>query len=238
MDNNDYQGHLGDLLVEAEQGVLKAVLAPLFGLHLVWIGYNALLPALEASLVQHKLVLGDLVNPHLKATKLVTHPECLGLQPDSVDVVILAHALEVSKMPHQVLREAYRILRPEGQLILTGFNPISALGALNFFRVSKHKKKFFTAARIIDWCQLFDLELNNKAYFFYRPPFQHEKLMQKMQKLENNMPEFLAGLGSGYCLHFTKRVVKLTPIRPNFRLAQKEIWGAETVQNNIINKKI
>ena len=229
-----YKGHLGDLLVEAEQEVLKALFARIFGLHLVWIGYNALLPVLEASLVQHKLVLGDSVNPHLKVSKLISHPEVLGIQPDSVDVVILAHALENSHKPHHVLREAHRILRPEGQLIITGFNPMSLLG---IWHVLNFKQKLFTAHRIIDWCQLLDLELHRQDHFFYRPPLQNVAVMKKIESLDQHVPKFLSGLGGGYCLNFVKRVVKLTPIRPNWRVAKKEIWVGETVQNTSSHQK-
>jgi SAM-dependent methyltransferase len=229
-----YQGHLGDLLVAAEQAVLKELFTRLFGLHLVWIGYNALLPVLEASLVQHKLVLGDSVNPHLRVSKIVSHPEILSIQPDSVDVVILAHALENSPEPHKVLREAHRILRPEGQLIITGFNPISLLGIWYFL---KFKQKLLTAHRIMDWCQLFDLELQKKEPFFYRPPLQHVNLMAKMQALESNVPKWLSGLAGGYCLNFIKRVAKLTPIRPNWKVHQKEVWVADPVQNTSPHQK-
>jgi SAM-dependent methyltransferase len=226
--NACYQGHLGDLLVAAEQAVLKELFTRVFGLHLVWIGYNALLPVLASSLVQHKLVLGDSVNPHLRVSKIVSHPETLSIQPDSVDVVILAHALENSPEPHRVLRESHRILRPEGQLIITGFNPASLLGVWHFL---KFRQKLLTAHRIIDWCQLFDLELQKKEHFFYRPPLQQVKLMAKMQGLESKMPKCLSGLAGGYCLNFVKRVAKLTPIRPNWKVQPKEVWAADPVQN-------
>ncbi len=229
-----YQGHLGDLLVEAEQAVLKSLFSRLFGLHLVWVGYNALLPVLEFSLVQHKLVLGEHLSPDLKVSKLISHPETLSIQPDSVDVVILAHALEMSKEPHHVLREAHRILRPEGQLIITGFNPVSMLGVLHS---CTSKQKLFMASRIIDWCQLLDLDLCKQEHFFYRPPLQHVRLMKKMEKLEAHMPKWLSGLGGGYCLNFVKRVVKLTPIRPNWRLLKKEVWVGDTVQNTSPHQK-
>lgn len=219
-----YQEHLGDLLIQSEQQVLKSYFDRLFGLHLVWIGYNALAPVLETSLVQHKLVLGDFVYPNLRASKLSAHPERLGIQPDSIDVVILAHALENSLKPHQVLREAYRILRPEGQLFITGFNPFSMLG---IWHSLKFKQKLFSVHRMVDWCQVLDLELLKKEYFFYRPPIQHAKTMDKLEKLDSILSKIIPSIGGGYCLNFVKRVAKLTPIRPKWRTQQKEDWVAE-----------
>jgi SAM-dependent methyltransferase len=40
----------------------------------------------------------------------------------------MAHALEFHDDPHQILREVERVLIPEGELIITGFNPISIWG--------------------------------------------------------------------------------------------------------------
>ena len=47
--------------------------------------------------------------------------EELPLEHNSCDVVVLHHALDFAQSPHQVLREAARILRPGGHLILLGF---------------------------------------------------------------------------------------------------------------------
>ena len=43
----------------------------------------------------------------------------------SIDLVVLPHVLEFASEPHQVLREVERVLIPEGQLIICGFNPAS-----------------------------------------------------------------------------------------------------------------
>ena len=47
----------------------------------------------------------------------------------SLDLVVMPHVLEFSAEPHQVLREVERVLIPEGQVIICGFNPISMWGA-------------------------------------------------------------------------------------------------------------
>lgn len=43
----------------------------------------------------------------------------------SLDLLLMPHALECSAQPQRVLAEAYRALKPEGRLVLTGFNPYS-----------------------------------------------------------------------------------------------------------------
>jgi len=46
----------------------------------------------------------------------------------SIDLVLLPHVLEFASNPHQVLREVERVLVPEGQVVIAGFNPISLFG--------------------------------------------------------------------------------------------------------------
>src|SRR3954465_9075009 len=47
----------------------------------------------------------------------------------SLDLVVMPHVLEFAAEPHQVLREVERVLIPEGQVIVCGFNPASLWGA-------------------------------------------------------------------------------------------------------------
>ena len=49
--------------------------------------------------------------------------------PDhSLDLVVLPHALELSRDPHLTLREVERVLVPEGRVMILGFNPASLWG--------------------------------------------------------------------------------------------------------------
>ncbi|WP_022947298.1 class I SAM-dependent methyltransferase [Methylohalobius crimeensis] len=51
--------------------------------------------------------------------------DSLPLASESIDVLILPHTLEYASDQHQLLREAERILKPEGQLLILGFHPWS-----------------------------------------------------------------------------------------------------------------
>src|SRR5205085_2507192 len=52
-------------------------------------------------------------------------PLQLPLASQSVDLVALPHVLEFHPNPHEVLREAERVLMPEGQVVISGFNSLS-----------------------------------------------------------------------------------------------------------------
>ncbi len=53
----------------------------------------------------------------------------LPFEAQSVDLLVMPHTLEFARDPHRLLREAERVLVPEGQLIILGFNSLSLWGA-------------------------------------------------------------------------------------------------------------
>ena len=55
-------------------------------------------------------------------------PWALPFASQSVDLVALPHVLEFARNPHQILREAERVLMPGGSLVISGFNPLSLWG--------------------------------------------------------------------------------------------------------------
>ena len=55
--------------------------------------------------------------------QLVADPHYLPLPESTFDLLVLPHALEFTDDPHRLLREAYRVVRPEGQIVIAGFNP-------------------------------------------------------------------------------------------------------------------
>src|SRR3989441_4060051 len=56
---------------------------------------------------------------------LAADPLQLPLASQSVDLVALPHVLEFHHNPHDVLREVERVLMPEGQVVISGFNSAS-----------------------------------------------------------------------------------------------------------------
>ena len=59
---------------------------------------------------------------------IIMQPEALAWQNESIHVLLMPHLLEYCTQPILVLHEAWRVLQPEGKLILTGFNPHSLWG--------------------------------------------------------------------------------------------------------------
>ena len=77
---------------------------------------------------------------------LAADPLQLPLASQSLDLVVLPHALESHRDPHQVLREAERVLMPEGQLVISGFNPLSLWGLRQHVRAARRRRRPGTRA--------------------------------------------------------------------------------------------
>ena len=65
--------------------------------------------------------------------ELLADPHWLPFPENSLDLIVLPHALEFTSDPHQLLREVYRAMRAEGQIVISGFNPFSLFGAKRYF---------------------------------------------------------------------------------------------------------
>jgi SAM-dependent methyltransferase len=62
--------------------------------------------------------------------------EPLPFVDDAFELVWLRHALEVVAAPHEVLKEAMRVLAPGGTLVVAGMHPVSAWSPW-FYRVTR-----------------------------------------------------------------------------------------------------
>ncbi|MES2211867.1 MAG: class I SAM-dependent methyltransferase, partial [Pseudomonadota bacterium] len=118
---------LGHQVIAAEQATLESVFSHLFGYYLVQIGHPLFGKVTQSSLVNHRVFVTEIHEgqPHEGDSIVLASPEALPIACNSVDVVFLPHILENLATPALALREAYRILRPEGRLVVCGFNPWS-----------------------------------------------------------------------------------------------------------------
>src|SRR5512134_757660 len=101
-------------------------------------------------------------------------PLQLPLASQSLDLIVLPHALESHLDAHHVLREAERVLRPEGQVVISGFNALSLWGLRR--KLSRRgagspwDARFIGLLRLKEWLQLLGFELNGGRFGCYAPP--------------------------------------------------------------------
>lgn len=99
----------------------------------------------------------------------------LPIAANSIDLAILPHLLEFAAAPHQILREVERVLIPEGQVVISGFNPFSLWGARRkmawlFGAAFPWQGQYLGVRRLRDWLQLLGFEVATLDFGCYAPP--------------------------------------------------------------------
>lgn len=147
-----------------------------------------------------------------RALVQVAHFGELPFDSQSIDLLVLPHVLELATDPHAVLREADRVLRPEGRLIVTGFNPVSLWGARQlmpgwtappFLPVGG---QFIVAPRLRDWLKLLSFETAQARYGCFRPACRSEAWLARSAFLERAGDRWWPVCGAAYTLSAVKRV--------------------------------
>lgn len=125
---------------------------------------------------------------------------------ESFASVLLPHALEGHELPHQVLREVHRVLMPEGQLLLTCFNPYSAIGIQRLVRpVSTVKGPYYSSRRVKDWLHLLGFEINASATYHYAPLCKSDYLTRKLKFINYMGDRWAPMLGGSFLLVARKK---------------------------------
>lgn len=106
--------------------------------------------------------------------RITAHAAFLPIKSDTIDMVIMPHALEFESNQHQSLREIARVLKPEGKLIILNFNPwnywVRYRYMIMFGKVDPLMKKFIRKSKIIDWLKLLNFDVDIVAGFKFTPP--------------------------------------------------------------------
>jgi len=145
----------------------------------------------------------------------------LPFENQSLDLLLLPHVLEFSAHPHQVLREAERVLRPEGRLVMAGFNPRSLWGLARTLQGGERgypwNGSFLNISRVKDWMVLLGLEVAAGSMCCYRPPINKENWLRRMRFMEPAGDRWWAMGGGVYFLQAVKRVHGMNVILPQWK---------------------
>ncbi len=227
----------GEYVLAREQAYFDRSVSDIFG-------YNAV----QLGLVEHDFLRTSRIALHLTGDGVVGANvrlcnEELPFASGSLDMLLMPHLLEFAEHPHQILREAERVLMPEGSLLISGFNPFSLWG---LHRALGRKEgypwcgNFVALYRLKDWLALLGLEVVGGHFAAYAPPFQQAKWLARGACLEAAGARWWKGGGGLYFLHAIKRVHGVHPIKPQWdkRLVQKllpvapKLNGKMTQRNN------
>ena len=148
-------------------------------------------------------------------------PLQLPFSSNSLDLIVLPHVLESHTEPHHVLREVERVLLPEGQVVISGFNTLSMWGLRQAFAWRRADApwdaKFIGLLRLKDWLKVLGFELNGGAFGCYAPPFANAKWLTRFAFMEKAGARWWPIMGGTYVVRAVKRVHGMRLVTPAWR---------------------
>ena len=153
---------------------------------------------------------------------LAADPFQLPLASQSVDLVTLPHVLEGHEHPHEVLREAERVLVPEGHVVISGFNTGSLWRLRQLFAGRSKGEapwnlKFIGLLRLRDWLRVLGFELNGGKFGCYAPPFEQPLWLERFGFMEKAGARWWPIAGGVYVVRAVKRTHGMRVITPTWR---------------------
>ncbi len=208
-----FDSKLGLLMLEKQKHLLEDVLPKFFGYHMLYSGFESLTPTLDTSPIRHKVFLDS----KCKKNALKSDIHQLPFQSDSTDLVVLQHSLDFEKDPFQILREASRVVLPNGNLVVIGFNPWSLWGIWRaaLFRSTKApwNTRFISPYRLSEWLDILGFDVLGCESAFFMPPSTRLSKNESTHWVDRLGSRWLAQRGGFYLLVAKKRVSCITPIR-------------------------
>jgi len=153
------------------------------------------------------------------------------IECESIDILILPHLIEFESDPHRVLKEADRVLKPEGRVVILGFNPWNLEGLLPAWRhpPPTWNTRFVGCLQIMEWLNLLKFEAELSAGFSFssnRPFFDPQSAWQRP----------IAYLNAAYAVKAIKRTWLPTPLKQTW-LNAPELLPGQVIAPPIMRKQ-
>lgn len=221
----------GQYLQAKEQALYDQAVFDLFGFNAVQMG------CMQMDLLRNSRIPNRFKASEFSEIPFKSHLSCcddfLPFAEMSLDLLLLPHRLEFSERPHQTLREAARVMMPEGHLLISGFNPLSAWGAkarLNNLLLKNQaypwSGKFIGLSRLKDWLALMGFEIVSVEMCCHVPPFDQATWHKHAAFMDWLGERCCARLAGVYFIVAKKRIAGMTPIKP--------IWKTTLITSPLI----
>lgn len=214
----------GRALVAVERRQLSAVMPYLIGYRLLQVGPWGLR---ADQLEDRRMFRGWVASvPEDPAGHLYFDGRRLPIASHCMDTVVLPHTLERCESPHQLLREADRVLCDRGQLVLLGFNPLApaALAKRMVGMRGPHPvtRNLYGMRRVCDWLDLLDFEVVHGRRYGAGFPYLPGGGVDWQRPGKWQLP---ATMAQAYLLIARKRVIPVTPVRQPRRIRGRAAAG-------------
>jgi SAM-dependent methyltransferase len=252
----------GAYMLDWEQAQFDQVVGDMFGYHALQIGLPQL-DALRHNRMPHRWLAApvpDLAGPaaHRDApdlpreralrtrAALVADASALPFAANSLDLVVLAHTLELASDPHGALREVERVLVPEGRVVISSLNPTSLWGmrqrrARIVGRLG-YGTPFLPEAgdligywRLRDWLRLLSFEVESGRFGCYRPALTSQTWINRHAWMDKAGARWWPIFGAVYLVVAVKRVRGARLLGPSWKARKALAAAPAAVASNVIH---
>ena len=212
---------MGSYVLQWEQFCVGQAVMDTFGYHALQLGLPQL-DALRENRMPHRwLALRDRETASDAIDTAVSPLQCdfdaLPFPSQSLDLVVLPHALELSNDPHLTLAEVERVLVPEGRVMILGFNPHSLWGwSGRWHQVVKPSSADLPSTppiqgalayrRVRDWLRLLSFEVEDARFGCWRPAVASPQWLDRLRWWDRVGERWWPVLGGVYFITAVKRV--------------------------------
>jgi len=220
----------GRYLAALEQERFEQSVADIFGYHALQLGLPGL-DLLSANRMPHRWRASTLTKQADKREEhavLLTDYAALPFPENSIDLVVLPHALESHTDPRAALREVSRVLVPGGRIALSGFNPASLWGMR--MRRERWWRRFGLGKpqmpsdldlighwRLRDWLHLLDFEIEVSDFCAFVPPVASDKWLRRLGWMDSAGSRCWPIFGAVYFVVAVKRVHGMRLLEPAWK---------------------
>ncbi|MDL0429610.1 class I SAM-dependent methyltransferase [Marinobacter sp. TBZ242] len=212
-----FQTPLGQSLLADQRACVEHHASKLSGARQLQVGLSHRLPLATTTDFAQRILTTPNWDPVIPDGVAVCDADELPFPGDSMDLVILHHTADFSPHPHQALREASRVLRGEGMMLLIGFNPFSLWGLrklMSRYRGGPWGGRFMMRRRMEDWLRLLDFSVESAGSSFFQVPLQGAVLNERGGIMERVCGNRFLPVGAYYCILAKKRVYSRIPRKP------------------------
>lgn len=230
---------LAKRLLDEEKKAFSTLLNKHFGKQALLIGVPNQRELLLSTRIPCHSMLSPLISHEVDFNYIESDFQELPVLTGSIDVVMLPHTLEFMNNPRQLLSEACRIIKPEGLIVISGFNPHSAWGLRRILSNRKEMpwvENFIQASLLKSWLRLRDFELEEHSSILFRPPIQNDSFHHRLRFLETVGKQVLPRFGGVYILVARAKVIPLTPIRMKWKQRLSNIRISTSVTGHIARR--
>jgi SAM-dependent methyltransferase len=234
----------GKAVLSREQACLDKLLPEIFGYHLMQLSVLPDICLFNTSPTSHQFTIqpfekNSVLAQPVNGSSVVAEFESLPVAAESVDVVVLHHALDFSFNPHQLLRESTRVIIPNGYVVLVGFNPLSLIGLMSrvaclFSGSHFYRHHYLRVGRLKDWFKVLELDLlySHFGSYGFSKTHRYSETIEKFGK--TCWPMF----GGFYVIVLRKNVTPITTVKMKWKRKKAlPSWGKGIVGSSASSSK-